>query len=117
MALRPFWEVRHRLDIETDDDMFVFYAPVVIPKVLVRDSIQTLCAMYQGASKMRQRAQLSVYWPLTEKVIANAAATSEDHISLLPYLPVESLLPHETALIRSNFFTQTWTRTTATFFL
>lgn len=77
--------------------MIVLDARVVIPKALVQETIQTLCAMYQGASKMRQRAQLSVYWTHMDVDIAHAAATCEDRISLLPSLPAEPILPHEPA--------------------
>lgn len=66
-------------------------------QALVRETIQTLCTMYQGASKMRQRARLSVYWPHMNVDIANAAATCEDCISLLPFLPAEPLISNEPA--------------------
>jgi hypothetical protein len=66
-------------------------------QALVRETIQTLCTMYQGASKMRQRARLSVYWPHMDVDIANAAATCEDCISLLPFLPAEPLISNEPA--------------------
>lgn len=46
---------------------------------------------------MRQRARISVYWPHMDVDIANAVATCEDRISLLPFLPAEPLLSNEPA--------------------
>ena len=97
LALRPFWDVRHRLAIDADDDMIVLDARVVIPRALVTETFRTLSRMYQGTSKMRQRARLSVYWPHMDIDIANAAAACEDRISLLPSLPAEPLQRHEPA--------------------
>ena len=54
--------------------MIVLDARVVIPRALVTETLRTLSGMYQGASKMRQRARLSVYWPHMDIDIANAAA-------------------------------------------
>ena len=62
-----------RLAIDTDDDMIVMDAKVVIPRALVKKTLHTLSGMYQGALKMRQWARLSVYWPHMDMDIANAA--------------------------------------------
>ena len=50
LALRPFWDVRHRLAIDDDDDMIVLDARVVIPRALVTETLRTLFGMYQDAS-------------------------------------------------------------------
>ena len=97
VALRPFWDARHQLAIDSTDDMIVFGARIVLPKSMVKQTIQTLLGMHQGASKMRQRARLSLYWPHMDTDIANAAATCEECVSQLPSLPAEPLQPHKPA--------------------
>jgi hypothetical protein len=81
IALRPYWEVRHQLAIDDNDDMIVFGARIVLPKSMVKQTIQTLLGMHQGASKMRQRPQLSLYWPHMETEIANAASSCKECVS------------------------------------
>ena len=60
-TLRPFWDARKQLAIDEEDDMLVMGARVVIPRSQVQRVINTLLSMHQGASKMRQRARISVY--------------------------------------------------------
>jgi hypothetical protein len=73
VALCPFWDARHQLTIDSTDDMIVFGDRIVLPKSMVKQTIQSLLGMHQGASKMRQRARLSLYWPHMDTDIVNAA--------------------------------------------
>ena len=95
--LRPFWNVRSQLAIDPADDMIVVGARVVVPKSLQRDILQDLLLMHQGATKLRQRARMSVYWPSIDAEIVNAAKTCEECTSRLPSHPPEPLRSHEPA--------------------
>jgi hypothetical protein len=97
LALRPYWDARHQLAIDDADDMLVYGARIVLPRSMVKETIQTLVGMHQGASKMRQRARLSLYWPHMDVDIAHAAASCEECVSQLPSLPAEPLQHHEPA--------------------
>jgi hypothetical protein len=77
-TLRPFWDVRKQLAIDEEEDMLVMGARVVKPRSQVQRVINTLLSLHQGASKMRQRAQISVYWPGMDAEIANAASQCEE---------------------------------------
>ncbi len=77
--------------------MIVFGARIVLPKSMVKQTIQTLLNMHQSASKVRQRARLSLYWPHMDTDIANAASSCKECVSQLPSLPAESLQQHEPA--------------------
>ena len=84
-ALRPYWCVRDRLAIENVDGEIVMGSRVVIPKPLRAAILQDLVQMHQGATKLRQRARLSVYWPYMDVDIANASrscnsATPQDTV-------------------------------------
>ena len=97
LTLRPYWDVRHRLAIDDEDDMIVMDARIVLPRALVKETLQTLASMHQGATKMRQRARLSLYWPHMDSDIINAAASDAAHVSNLPSLPAEPIKQHEPA--------------------
>ena len=60
-AMRPYWGVRSRLVIDDTDGMVVVGAWVVIPKILRHKILRDLLLMHQGATKLRQRARLTVY--------------------------------------------------------
>ena len=96
-SISPFWDMRHQLAIDDNDEMIVCGARVVIPRALVPKMLDILSRMHQGASKMRQRARLSVYWPGMDNDISNAAANCESCVSRLPSPPAEPLRPHEKA--------------------
>ena len=51
LALRPFWNVRRGLAIDDSDNMLVYGPRIVLPRILVKDTLQTLLSMHQGASK------------------------------------------------------------------
>ena len=97
LTLRPYWDMRDRLAIDEGDGMIVLGSRVVIPRAAVPEMLQILLKMHQGATKMRQRARITVYWPGMDIDIANAARTCESCVSRLPSLPAEPLRPHETA--------------------
>jgi hypothetical protein len=96
-SLRPFWKVREQLAIDDTDDMVVVGSRVVIPKALQRDVLKDLLLMHQGATKLRQRARMSIYWPNIDAEIVNAARSCERCTSSLPSHPPEPLRPHEPA--------------------
>ena len=95
--LRPYWDKRESLAIDDHDDMIVCGARVVIPRAKVPEMLKILVGMHQGATKMRQRARLSVYWPNMDADINNAAKSCESCVKHLPSQPAEPLRPHELA--------------------
>lgn len=95
--LRPYWNVRGQLSIDESDDMIVAGPRVVVPQLLRRDILQDLLKMHQGATKLRQRARMSIYWPGIDADIINMARTCEECVSRLPSLPPEPLHPHQPA--------------------
>ena len=95
--LRPFWDKRGELAIDEGDGMIVCGARIVIPRSKVKEMLNILLSMHQGASKMRQRARLSVYWPGMDADITNIASSCSSCISHLPSLPAEPLRPHPPA--------------------
>ena len=95
--LRPFWNMRHQLAIDEADDIVVAGSRVVVPKALQKDILKDLLQMHQGATKLRQRARLSVYWPGIDSEIDNVAKTCDECVSRLPSHPPEPLHPLEPA--------------------
>ena len=81
MALRQYWDARHHLAIDNTDDMIIFGARIVLPKSMVKQTIQTRLGMHQGAYKMRQRARLSLYGPHMYIDITNLASSCEECVS------------------------------------
>ncbi len=96
-ALRPYWCVRDRLAIDDTDDMVVVGSRIVIPKPIRAAVLRDLLQMHQGATKLRQRPRLSVYWPNMDVDIANATRSCDECNQRLPSLPPEPLKPHEPA--------------------
>lgn len=97
LVLWPFWDVHHRLAINDGDGMLVMDARIVLPRILVKETLQTLINMHQGASKTRQRVRLSLYWPHMDTGIVNAATQCAECTSQLPSLPAEALQAHAPA--------------------
>ncbi len=97
VELRPFWDKRSELAIDEGDGMIVCGARIVIPRSKVKEMLTILLGMHQGASKMRQRARLSVYWPGMDVDIANAASNCTSCTSRLPSQPAEPLRSHPEA--------------------
>jgi transposase InsO family protein len=95
LTLRPFWNIRSQLAIDETDGMIVAGARVVIPAECRQPLLQDLINMHQGATKLRQRARMSVYWPGWRA--RNAAKTCPSCTEKLPSLPREPLKPHEAA--------------------
>jgi hypothetical protein len=75
--LRPSWSVKERLAIDDSDDMIVMGPRVVIRHSIRADILLDLVQMHQGATKTRQRARLSVYWPNIDNDIVNATRNCE----------------------------------------
>ena len=64
--------------------MIVMEPRVVIPHSICADILLDLVRMHQGATKTRQRARLSVYWPNIDNDIENATRNCETCIKHLP---------------------------------
>jgi hypothetical protein len=95
LDLRPFWQVRSQLYI--DGDLILVGPRVVIPVSLRQEVLRRLLQMHQGATKIRQRARQSVYWPSIDNDIVMAVKSCPTCSELLPSNPSEPLLPHEPA--------------------
>ena len=95
LDLRPFWQVRSQLYI--DGDLVLVGPRVVIPVSLRQEVLRRLLQMHQGATKIRQRARQSVYWPSIDNDIVMAVKSCPTCSELLPSNPSEPLLPHEPA--------------------
>ena len=74
-AMRPFWPVRERLAIDDTDGMVVVGSRVIVPKTLRQDVLRDLLLIHQGATKFRQRARTSVYWPWNGILMAHDTET------------------------------------------
>lgn len=96
-CLRPYWNIRERLAIDERDGMTVLGARIVVPKSIRQDIIRDLLRMHQGATKLRQRARLSLYWPGMDNEIANAAQTCDECVKRLPSHAAETLRTHDPA--------------------
>ena len=110
VCLRPYWSVRERLTVDQDDGMLVLGARIVVPQAIRRDIIKDLLEMHQGATKLRQRARLSLYWPGRDNDITNAAKTCDECVKSFPSHPPETI--RKTRALSSSF-TQTSMRSTA----
>ena len=78
--------------------MVVVGSLVVVPKILRQDVLRDLLLMHQGATKLRQQARTSVYWPNMDMDITNAARRCDECTIRSPSLPAEPLRQHEPAL-------------------
>ena len=70
---------------------------VVIPEAIRREVLGKLLLMHQGATKLRQRARLTMFWPSMDNDIVTAARTCHTCTEYLPSHPPEPLLPHDRA--------------------
>lgn len=77
--------------------MIVAGSRLVIPESCRRQILQDLVAMHQGATKLRQRARLSLYWPGMDRDILVAAQQCSSWTEMMPSNPREPLKPHEEA--------------------
>ena len=91
LDLRPFWCVKEHLAIDEVDDMVVMGPRVVVPKSMRAEVLSRLVAMHQGATKTRQRARTSVYWPGMDNDIENATRNCKKCNERMPSLPPEPL--------------------------
>lgn len=95
--LRRYWCVKDRLTIDESDDMIVLGPRVVIQQSLRAAILRDLSAMHQGATKTRQRARLSVYWPGIDNHIVNATRNCDECRKHIPSLPPEPFRPRPPA--------------------
>lgn len=93
--LRPFWNVRDLLT--ADEEIILLGSRVVIPRAMHQRIVQDLLDMHQGATKMRQRARLSVFWPGMDNEIANAAGSCNQCMEGLRSQAKEPLRPRAQA--------------------
>jgi len=63
-AIKPFWQVRQHLSVE--DELIVYRCRLVIPRSFHRQTLSQLHEAHQGATRTKQRARLTVYWPLID---------------------------------------------------
>jgi hypothetical protein len=97
LELRPFWQVRSQLSVDDAEGLILVGPRVVIPTSLRQEIILRLLQMHQGATKLRQHARLSVYWPSMDNDIVVAAKSCPSCTERLPSHPAEPLLPHAPA--------------------
>jgi transposase InsO family protein len=97
LELRPFWQVRSQLSVDDAEGLILVGPRVVIPTSLRQEIIRRLLQMHQGATKLRQRARLSIYWPSMDNDIVVAAKSCPSCTERLPSHPAEPLLPHAPA--------------------
>jgi hypothetical protein len=93
LELRPFWQVRSQLSVDDAAGLILVGPRVVIPASLRQEIIRRLLQMHQGATKLRQRAHLSVYWPSMDNDVIVAAKFCPSCTERLPSHPAEPLLP------------------------
>ena len=67
--LRPFWAMRESLAIDEQDDMILAGSHIVVPLACRKQILKDLIQMHQGATKLRQRARSTLYWPGMDKEI------------------------------------------------
>lgn len=76
--------------------MIVVGPRVVIPQAIRADILRDLLLMHQGATKTRQRARLSVYWPNMDNDIITATKECDvctQHLLSLPPEPFRMRQP------------------------
>ena len=106
-ALRPYWDVRDRLSL--DDGLILCGCRLIVPRALRQQVLQDLLLMHQGATKMRERAKLSFYWPRLDADIEAAALSCASCQATLPSLPKEPLRERQQATrafeaVHADFF-------------
>jgi hypothetical protein len=97
LSLRPFWNIRTQLAIDESDGMIMAGARIVIPESCRRPILQDLIQMHQGATKLKQRAILSIYWPGMDNDIDMAAQSCKHCTENQPWLPREPLQQRKAA--------------------
>ena len=92
-----YWCVRDRLAVDDTDDMIVVGSRLVVPQSIRRRILKDLVQMHQGATKLRQRARLTLFWPGMDADIEDVARCCDECVSRQPSLPAEPLRPHPPA--------------------
>lgn len=70
--------IRHWLTIEENEGMIVIGSRIVVPSALRQDVTNDKVEMCQGATNLRQRARLAVYWQPMDIDITNTAPGCTD---------------------------------------
>ena len=95
--LKQFWEMREQLAIDDQDGMVVAGSRIVVPESCRRSILKDLARMHQGATKLRQRARLSLYWPGIDRDVTEAAQSCPFCVEKMQSNPQEPLHAHEPA--------------------
>jgi hypothetical protein len=106
LCLRPFWNMRSQLAIDEKDGMIVAGARIVIPAECRQALLQDLINMHKGATKLRQRSRLTVYWPGMDIDITNSAKSlgRSDFFFFNLIFPSTRSLGNVIIRLHSNFF-------------
>ena len=92
-----FWCIRSHLSIDESQNVIMLGPRVEIPDAIRREVLDNLLLMHQGATKLRQRAHQTMFWPSMDNDIVTAARTCRTCMDYLPSHPPEPLLPHARA--------------------
>ncbi|KZS19676.1 Uncharacterized protein APZ42_013836 [Daphnia magna] len=91
LELRPYWQGRSQLYVDDAEGLLLVDQRVVIPTSGV------FFKSTKGATEIRQRPRLSVYWPSMDNDVIVAAKPCPTCTEHLPSDPVEPLLPRAPA--------------------
>jgi hypothetical protein len=92
LKLRTFWQVRSQLSVDAEG-LILIGPRVVITTSLRHEIIRRLLQRHKGATKLSQRARLSIYWPSMDNDIVVAAKSCPSCTERLSSHPAEPLLP------------------------
>lgn len=68
LQVLPFWKVRGSLSV--NNQLLLYNHRIVVPKALIRETIQRLHEGHQGIERCRMRAKSSVWWPGINKELS-----------------------------------------------
>jgi len=103
LPLRPFWCVRSLPPNDKNDDIMVMGSRVVIPESIRREVFRNFLLIHQGATKLRQRAHQTMYWPSMECEFITAARACHTCAEYLPSHPPEPFLLRQKASRQYEF--------------
>ena len=107
IPIRSYWNVRSRLSI--DNGIILCGHRMVIPVSLRQKVLKDMLSMHQGATKMKERARQSFYWPRMDNDIHSVVLTCQSCQEKLPSLPKEKMIRREAATrafesVHADFF-------------
>ena len=86
-SLKSFWNVRHRLSIESP--LVMLEERIVIPNILKAKILKNLHIAHQGVNSMLGRANSSIYWPGMAADIRNTRYNCQKCNEIAPSQPKE----------------------------